>query len=71
MQYVILSAFKSLCTYIFDADRIQFLRHMRDLFQVTYKVDSKKEEIEETLTRQDITLTCVGVGYSNYTKGIL
>ncbi|XP_065904805.1 RNA 3'-terminal phosphate cyclase-like protein isoform X2 [Dysidea avara] len=35
---------------------IQFLRHMRDLFQVTYKVDSKKEEIEETLTRQGVTL---------------
>jgi len=44
---------------------------MRDLFQVTYKVDSKREEIEETLSRQDVTLTCVGVGYANYTKGIL
>jgi len=44
---------------------------MRDLFQVTYKVDSKREQIEEILTRQDVTLTCVGVGYANYTKGIL
>ena len=43
---------------------------MRDLFQLTYKVDSKQEDVE-MLSRTHTTLTCVGVGYVNFTKGIL
>ena len=50
--------------------RIQFLRHMQDLFQLTYKVDSKQEDIE-MLSRKQTTLTCVGIGYANFTKGIV
>lgn len=42
---------------------------MCDLFQLTYKVDSKQEAVE-MLTRKHTTLTCVGVGYANFTKGI-
>ena len=59
---------------------MQFLRHMRDFFQVTYKIDSKEldlqdsdsinEEEEISLRRQVVTLSCVGVGYSNFSKGI-
>ena len=43
---------------------------MRDLFQVTYKVDSNQEEIEETLSSQDVTMTCVRVGCANYNSCI-
>ena len=43
---------------------------MQDLFQLTYKVDSKQEDIE-MLTRKQTTLTCVGIGYANFTKGIV
>ena len=57
------------CFYFFFR-RIQFLRHMHDLFQLTYKVDSKQEDVE-MLTRKHTTLTCVGVGYANFTKTIM
>ena len=62
--------------------RMQFLRHMRDFFQLTYKVESKEEDLHELesseddsgqelgLRRQIVTLSCVGVGYSNFSKGI-
>lgn len=64
--------------------RIQFLRHMRDFFQIMYKVEVKEEDMEteleeeeeveeerDTITRQSVTLSCVGVGFSNYSKGIM
>ena len=61
--------------------RIQFLRHMRDFFQIMYKVEVKTEDLEgsgedegeeaNSITRQLITVSCVGVGFSNYSKGIM
>lgn len=48
---------------------IQFLRHLRDFFQVTYKIDCQQEEMED-ITRQVVTLTCVGTGFSNFSKGM-
>ena len=53
---------------------------MRDSFQVVYKVTVQEEELEpsgerggegETINRQLVTLSCVGVGFSNFSKGIL
>ena len=64
--------------------RIQFLRHMRNFFQIMYKVEVKTEDLEgsgedegedteeaNSITRQLITVSCVGVGFSNYSKGIM
>ena len=73
--------------------RIQFLRHMRDFFNVVYKIvaeeeemsqeggDSGGREVEEgartegddgdVIRRQLVTLSCVGVGFSNVSKGIM
>ncbi|KAJ8306596.1 hypothetical protein KUTeg_017141 [Tegillarca granosa] len=50
---------------------IQYLRHIRDFFQVMFKVEvqSKTEEDEELQTGGDkLLLTCVGVGYTNLSK---
>ena len=56
---------------------------MRDFFQLMYKVDVQEEEMqggedqegeeqeEDSITRQLVTLSCVGVGFSNYSKGIM
>lgn len=60
---------------------IQFLRHIRDFFQVTFsiKVDKKPvvpsndendEEEELKLGADKLILTCVGVGYANVSKPI-
>ena len=74
------------CVFSVVVYRIQFLRHMRDFFQVVYKVAVQEEELEtagggdsgdgegeerETVSRQLVTLSCVGVGFSNYSKGIM
>ena len=62
--------------------RIQFLRHMRDFFQLTCKVETTQEELQgerkvregedddgesdsgHVFSRETVTLSCVGVGYS-------
>lgn len=62
--------------------RIQFLRHIRDFFQVTFNIKADKkprapssgdadEEGEELRIGADkLILTCVGVGYANVSKPI-
>lgn len=58
---------------------IQFLRHIKDFFQVVYKVESSVEELGEDInndsndfvSRQVVSLSCVGIGFSNFSKGIL
>ncbi len=68
---------------------IQFLRHLKQFFQVTFNIQSRKEEIKEDkedvkdstglakmkapveLARETVNLSCVGVGYSNFSKGIM
>ena len=68
---------------------MQFLRHMREFFQLTYKVETTQEELqvdskeregedddgesdsEHVFSRETVTLSCVGVGYSNFGKGIV
>ena len=58
---------------------------MRDFFQLMYKVEVKEEVVDtegdgeemageeerDTITRQLVTLSCMGVGFSNYSKGIM
>lgn len=56
---------------------------MKDFFQLMYKIEVKEDDLElaedtedmdregHSLTRQLVTLTCVGVGFSNYSKGIM
>ena len=58
---------------------------MRDFFQLVYKLEVKEEVVEterdgeegageeerDPITRQLVTLSCVGVGFSNYSKGIM
>ena len=73
-------------------DRIQFLRHMRDFFNVVYKIVAEEEEMSQeggdsgggeveegartegddgdVIRRQLVTLSCVGVGFSNVSKGL-
>ena len=52
---------------------------MRDFFQLMYKIEVKENDLELTedvdrgrdnITRL-VTLSCVGVGFSNYSKGIM
>ena len=58
----------------------QFLRHIKDFFQLAYKVEGKVEELgmeesngdsEDCVSRQIVSLSCVGIGFSNFSKGIL
>ncbi|XP_052264676.1 RNA 3'-terminal phosphate cyclase-like protein isoform X2 [Dreissena polymorpha] len=53
--------------------QIQYLRHIRDFFQVLFKVevDPVKEEDEDLKKGgEKLLLTCVGVGYSNLSKKV-
>lgn len=59
------------------------MRHMKDFFQLMYKIEVKEDDLElaedveevdgerESVTRQVVTLSCVGIGFSNYSKGIM
>lgn len=52
---------------------IQYLRHIRDFFQVMFKVEAKtltEEEEDLKIGGEKLILTCVGVGYSNLSKRI-
>lgn len=58
---------------------MHFLRHLRDFFQVTFRIDEHRdnsikfseEEVEDVSRTgaQKLLLTCVGVGYTNISKG--
>jgi len=50
---------------------IQFLRHMRDFFNIMYKIEPQRQlhdDDEQTGGDERYLLTCVGVGYSNFSK---
>lgn len=50
------------------------MKHIKDFFQVIFKVDEQKKEDEEEelkLGGEKLILTCVGIGYSNVSKAIL
>ena len=45
---------------------------------MTYKIDCKEQDFQEpgtehdiSLRKQIVTLSCVGIGYSNFSKGIM
>ncbi|XP_041359240.1 RNA 3'-terminal phosphate cyclase-like protein [Gigantopelta aegis] len=57
---------------------IQFLRHIKDFFQIMFKVDVQEkpnndddDDQELQLGGEKLVLTCVGVGYANVSKPIL
>ena len=60
------------CCFLFHC-RIEFLRSIRDFFQVMFKLEPHKREDTDDLKLGDdkILLTCMGVGFSNLNKVLL
>lgn len=48
--------------------RIEFLRHIRDFFQIMFKIDVQKTLEDERKGGDKVLMTCVGVGYSNLNR---
>lgn len=48
--------------------RIEFLRHIRDFFQIMFKIEVQKPSEDERKGGDKVLMTCVGVGYSNINK---
>uniref|UniRef100_A0A8C7WYI1 RNA 3'-terminal phosphate cyclase-like protein n=1 Tax=Oryzias sinensis TaxID=183150 RepID=A0A8C7WYI1_9TELE len=53
-----------------SAYTIEFLRHVRDFFQVMFKIEVQKPLEDERKGGDKVLMTCVGVGYSNINKTI-
>ncbi|CAM4547573.1 unnamed protein product [Leuciscus chuanchicus] len=49
---------------------IEFLRHIRDFFQIMFKMDPQKPGEDECKGGEKILMTCVGAGYSNISKTV-
>ncbi|XP_067295902.1 RNA 3'-terminal phosphate cyclase-like protein [Pseudorasbora parva] len=49
---------------------IEFLRHIRDFFQIMFRIEPQNPEEDECKGGEKILMTCVGVGYSNISKTI-
>uniref|UniRef100_A0A3P8QT09 RNA 3'-terminal phosphate cyclase-like protein n=1 Tax=Astatotilapia calliptera TaxID=8154 RepID=A0A3P8QT09_ASTCA len=47
---------------------IEFLRHIRDFFQIMFKIEVQKPLEDERKGGDKVLMTCVGVGYSNISK---
>ncbi|KAM9440788.1 RNA 3'-terminal phosphate cyclase-like protein [Clarias gariepinus] len=47
---------------------IEFLRHIRDFFQIMFKIEQQKEDEDEQKGGEKVLLTCVGAGYTNISK---
>uniref|UniRef100_A0AAR2LM64 RNA 3'-terminal phosphate cyclase-like protein n=1 Tax=Pygocentrus nattereri TaxID=42514 RepID=A0AAR2LM64_PYGNA len=47
---------------------IEFLRHIRDFFQIMFKIETQKADEDEQKGGDKVLMTCVGVGYSNISK---
>ncbi|XP_055523294.1 probable RNA 3'-terminal phosphate cyclase-like protein [Wyeomyia smithii] len=56
---------------------IYFLQHLREFFGITFKLENAAGEIEkdddddEMAGSNKVMLTCVGIGYSNFSKRVL
>uniref|UniRef100_A0A6J0U929 RNA 3'-terminal phosphate cyclase-like protein isoform X1 n=1 Tax=Pogona vitticeps TaxID=103695 RepID=A0A6J0U929_9SAUR len=48
---------------------IEFLRHLRDYFQVMFKIETKSSA-EECKGGEKVLMTCVGIGFSNLSKTV-
>ncbi|XP_050967032.1 RNA 3'-terminal phosphate cyclase-like protein [Labeo rohita] len=49
---------------------IEFLRHIRDFFQIMFKIEQQKPGEDEQKGGEKVLMTCVGAGYSNISKTI-
>ncbi|XP_032394935.1 RNA 3'-terminal phosphate cyclase-like protein [Etheostoma spectabile] len=49
---------------------VEFLRHIRDFFQLMFKIEVQKPSEDERKGGDKVLMTCVGVGYSNINKTI-
>ena len=47
---------------------VSFLRHLRDVFQVTFKLDNVENEDELNMGTDKVAMTCVGIGFTNLSK---
>ncbi|XP_072311400.1 RNA 3'-terminal phosphate cyclase-like protein [Eucyclogobius newberryi] len=47
---------------------VEFLRHIRDFFQIMFKIEVQKPLEDERKGGDKTLMTCVGVGYSNINK---
>ncbi|XP_065107164.1 RNA 3'-terminal phosphate cyclase-like protein [Paramisgurnus dabryanus] len=47
---------------------IEFLRHIRDFFQIMFKMEPQKPGDDERIGGEKVLMTCVGAGYSNISK---
>lgn len=48
--------------------RIELLRHIRDFFQIIFKIEVQKPSEDERKGGDKVLMTCVGVGYTNINK---
>ncbi|KTG32116.1 hypothetical protein cypCar_00037759 [Cyprinus carpio] len=49
---------------------VEFLRHIRDFFQIMFKIEQQKPGEDEQKGGEKVLMTCVGAGYSNINKTI-
>ncbi|XP_030640845.1 RNA 3'-terminal phosphate cyclase-like protein [Chanos chanos] len=49
---------------------IEFLRHIRDFFQIMFKIETQKPGEDEKKGGDKVLMTCVGAGYTNISKSI-
>ena len=52
-------------------NRIQFLRHLKDFFQVMFKIQAQTKDANDdsrTGGESKVLLSCVGVGFTNINK---
>ncbi|KAI4889833.1 hypothetical protein NFI96_024759, partial [Prochilodus magdalenae] len=47
---------------------IEFLRHIRDFFQIMFKIETQKADEDEQKGGEKVLLTCIGAGYINISK---
>lgn len=47
---------------------IGFLRNIKEFFGITFKIEHLESDIEQTGCATKVSLTCVGIGYSNISK---
>ncbi|KPP72002.1 RNA 3'-terminal phosphate cyclase-like protein-like [Scleropages formosus] len=48
--------------------RREFLRHIRDFFQIMFKIEVQKQEDESRRGGDKVLMTCMGAGYANISK---
>lgn len=49
---------------------MDFLRHIRDFFQIMFKIETQKPSEDECNGGEKVLMTCVGAGYNNISKSI-